>query len=697
MRLLPTWLREFVKIPADDRRLAADLTLAGIAVEGVSDEGGETVFEMEITTNRPDAMNHYGVARECAAIYDRDLKPLSAKLPKADGRRPTTGFPIEIADPTGCARYTARVIRNVKIGPSPEPIRRRLELLGSTSISNAVDASNYTLQEIGHPTHAFDLDLLAGGRITVRRARSGEKLRTLDGIERQLHPEDLVIADAEQAVALAGVMGGFDSMISERTRSVLIESAWFDPATVRKTAKRHGMHTDASHRFERGADWGATSLACARVAELILQSAGGQLDGGEIDVVARQIDLAIVDLRRSEIERILGDVMPEQETARILRRLGFGVTAGRASVVVPANAPPATVGSGGAHAAIAEEPSAYTVQVPTWRLDVNREIDVIEELARIYGYNRFPNTLPAFSGEVVELPRAAKDEALRSTLLALGYNEAVSLTFISREEAQAFGGEPVMIANPLSEEAAAMRTSLVPTMLDMLGRNLNRGNDSARLLEMGHVFEQIGDRIEERDVLCFGATGDAAQGSAHQPARAYTFFDMKGDMEQLLEHFEHRTLYFDAHTPKHYHPGRSARGVLDGSTIARLGEISPEVQVARKLRQPVYIAEVSLERLYRHDLRHVRYTPVSRFPAVERDFSFVLPNEVTFDRVRAAVDALHIAELRDFVPAEIFRGVNVPQASYSILLRAKFQSGERTLRDEEVAGRAAQIIKALET
>jgi phenylalanyl-tRNA synthetase beta chain len=304
--------------------------------------------------------------------------------------------------------------------------------------------------------------------------------------------------------------------------------------------------------------------------------------------------------------------------------------------------------------------------------------------------------LPAFSGEVVELPRAPKDEAVRFTLLALGYNEVVSLTFISREEAQAFGGEPVMIANPLSEEAAAMRTSLVPNMLDMLGRNLNRGNDSARLFEMGHVFEQIGQRTEERDMLCFGVTGDAVPGSVHEPTRAYGFFDTKGDLEQLLERFEHRTLYFDSQTPRHFHPGRSARAVLDGSTLAYFGEISPEVQAAHKLRQPVFVAEVYLERLYTKDLRHVRYTPVPRFPAVERDFSFVLSNEIAFDGVRSAVEALRIAELRDFVPVEVFRGGSVPQGSYSILLRARFQSGERTLRDEEVAGWSAQIIKALE-
>ncbi len=284
MRILPAWLREFVDIAADDRQLAEDLTSAGIAVESVEEEHGTTFYEMDLTTNRVDAMNHYGVAREASAIYNVALKAVAPKLPAANEG---TQFPIVIEDATGCARYTARIVRNVKIGPSPELVVKRLELLGSRSINNAADATNYALNELGHPTHAFDLDLLEGGTIIVRRAREGEVLKTLDGVDRKLTTEDLVIADAKKPVALAGVMGGFDTMITERTKNVLIESAWFDPATIRSMAKRHGMHTDASHRFERGADWGITPLACDRVAELILESAGGELHGERIDAVAR--------------------------------------------------------------------------------------------------------------------------------------------------------------------------------------------------------------------------------------------------------------------------------------------------------------------------------------------------------------------------------------------------------------------------
>src|SRR5438552_4695140 len=303
MQLSPQWIREFVAIPADDKRLAEDLTAAGIAVESINGSGENAVFEMEIGTNRPDAMNHYGVAREASAIYDVALRPIDAKLPDARGN---ADFAIEIAEPDLCPRFTARVLRSIRIKPSPERVARRLGLLDQRPINNAVDATNYTLWEMGKPTHAFDLDLLEGGKIVVRRAQEGETLKTLDGVERKLTPEDLVVADARKPVALAGVMGGFDTMITQKTRNVLIESAWWDPVTIRKSPRRHGLHTDASHRFERGADFESTSLSCDRVAELILESGGGELAGGVMDVVARRVDLAPVALHISEVHRILG-------------------------------------------------------------------------------------------------------------------------------------------------------------------------------------------------------------------------------------------------------------------------------------------------------------------------------------------------------------------------------------------------------
>ncbi len=664
MKISPTWLREFVDLKVETKKLAEDLTAAGLAVELISGVGESLVFDMEITTNRVDAMNHYGVARECSAIYDLELRPIKPRLPAAKGK---AKFAIELPDPQGCARYTAQIIRGMKIAPSPARIARRLEMVEARPINNGVDASNYTLIEMGHPTHAFDLDTLEGGKIIVRRARAGETLKTLDGVERKLHPDDLVIADAVKPVALAGVMGGLDTMITERTRNILIESAWFDPVSIRLTARRHGMHTDASHRFERGADWGATPLACRRVAQLILESGGGQLEGSLIDAIGRRIEQPSVHLRRSEVHRILGQDIPEKDTLRILRRLGF-------------------------------EASKQTVQVPTWRLDVEREIDLIEEIARIYGYNRFPNTLPAFAGAVVETPDAPKDAALRSALLSLGYNETVSLSFISVAEAQQFStATPVPLENPISEEAAVMRTSLVPSMVNMLAYNLNRGVNDVRLFETGKVYEVAGASTEERKQIAIGATGQAISADVHQPGRAYSFFDLKGDVEALLAKFQRNSLYFDANNaPAYYHPHRYARAVLDGGMVARLGQLHPEVATARKLRQDAYLAEIYLDRLYRQGLRPVRYEPISRYPAVDRDFSFLFENAITFERIRAAVGGLRIAELRSFWPVEIFRGGTVPAGQYSVLLRAEFQSVERTLRDDEVALWANRIIEALQ-
>src|SRR5580700_9210295 len=472
MKISPQWVRDFVDLNVNYHQLAEDLTLAGIAVESVSGEGDGTIFEMDITTNRPDAMNHYGVARECSAIYDLPLKPIEPKLPvpvpPGDARRP---FPIEIQDEQGCARFTARIVRNVTIKPSPEKIAQRLTLLDQRPINNAVDATNYTLWEMGKPTHVFDLDLLEGGKIVVRKARDGEVLKTLDGVERKLTSEDLVVADAKKPVGLAGVMGGYDTMITEKTRNILIESAWWDPVTVRKMSRRHGLHTDASHRFERGADFESTVLSCDRVAELILQSGGGELVGGLVDVVARRLDQAPLALHLSEVRRILGENLEAAEILRILRRLGFEL--------IPEPG----------------EDLEFTVQVPSWRLDVEREIDVIEEIARLHGYDKFANRLPAYVGAVVELPDAEKEARLRSSLLALGYDEAISLTFISHRDAEQFSSVPVIeLANPLSEEASVMRTSMSPGMLNMLAYNLNRGSENVRLFEAGNVFEADGKR-----------------------------------------------------------------------------------------------------------------------------------------------------------------------------------------------------------
>ncbi|MGA8617724.1 MAG: phenylalanine--tRNA ligase subunit beta [Candidatus Sulfotelmatobacter sp.] len=777
MKISPQWVREFVELSVDDRRLAEDLTAAGIAVEGISGSGADTVFEMEIGTNRPDAMNHYGVAREAAAIYDLRLKELSAfssrlsanasgakaqsnfgeanaalkrrssTVPDASGtktsaaktglssdsigatrsRAPskqvspgTTGvvpFPIVVEEPELCPRFSARVIRGTTVKASPEKIAHRLQLLDQRPISNAVDATNYVLWEMGKPTHVFDMDLLEGGKLIIRRAKDGEKLKTLDGVERTLTSEDLVVAGAKKPVGLAGVMGGFDTMITDKTRNILIESAWWDPVTVRKTSRRHGIHTDASHRFERGADFESTVLSCDLVAQLILASGGGELVGDAIDVVSKKMDQAPVVLRLSEVQRILGGNLSTGEIFRILKKLGFGV--------IPEG----------------QADAEFQVEIPSWRLDVEREIDVIEEIARLHGYDKFENTLPAYSGAVVELPQAVMDATLRERALALGYNEAVSLTFISHADAERFESfssfessassgktanrfrtdsrsrleaapsqsmtaRVLELENPISEEASVMRTSLAPGMLEMMAWNLNRDSENVRLFEMGHVYEvRDGERVEPARA-CLGATLTAVKESVTEggmldgskgehAAAAEAFRSFKGDVENLLATFAYRELTFDRETAEYFHPGRSARALMDGVVVAQFGQIAEEVKTERKLRQDVFLAELDLQRLHARGLRQVRFAPLGKYPAVERDFSFVFGDEVEFEQMRQAVMRLGLPELREFRPVEIFRGGSIGAGKYSILLRAKLQSDEGTLRDDQIATWSEKIVEAL--
>ncbi len=707
MKISPNWLRDFVDLKVDERQLARDLTMHGIAVEGITGDGKDTVYEVEFTANRPDAMNHYGVARECSAIYDIDLKPFAANVaPTSRSAAPglesgaTKPFPIIIDDLTGCARYTGLVLRDVKIGPSPKHVVERLESVEQRSINNAADATNYVLWEIGHPTHVFDLDTLEGGKIIVRRAKDGEMLKTLDGVERKLTKEDLVIADAKKPVALAGVMGGEDTKVTEKTKNILIEAAWFEPDAVRKTARRHGLHTDASHRFERGADYETTRPAAARVAQLILESAGGHVEGDFIDTVSRKVGHPPVALHVSEVKRILGVDIPAPDIERIMRRLGFGMCQGSCS-------------DGSSTRSDGAQPRPYTgadwtVTIPTWRLDVEREIDLIEEIARLYGYDKFPNTLPEFSGSVIDLPDADKDAKLHATLLGLGYDQGMTLTFIPEEDARKFAtAQPVKIANPLSEEAGTMRTTLLPGMLNMLAWNLNRDTNDARLFEAGNVYEKVGDRTQEHKRISVGATvegltrhlpkgGTLDMSKSDNASALEAFRAFKGDIEALLGSFGCKSLYFDEHSADYFHPGRSARAVMDGTTVARFGQLHPDIAAERKLKQDVYVAEVYLERLYERELRDPRYMQIPRYPAVDRDFSFIFDSAVTFEKIRSTVDALHLSELRAFFPVEIFRGGSIAQGKYSVLLRAEFQSAKATLRDEEVAAWAAQIIKALE-
>lgn len=688
MKVLTQWLREFLpELKASDRQLADDLTLRGIAAEGVFDLGPNgSLFEMDITTNRVDAMNHYGIAREAATIYGMKLAPLETSLKELSSRpeRPKgsaaegPAFPVRIEDSALCGRFTARVLRGIKVRPSTGIVADRFRLLEQKQISNAVDATNYVLLGMGHPTHAFDLDKIEGA-IVVRRARKGERLKTLDEIERILDPEDLIVADEKKPLALAGVMGGWDSRITDQTKNVLVEAAWFDPVSIRRSSKRHLLHTDASHRFERGADFNAPPVASALVSQILLESGGHQV-GEFVDVVipeaqARTAGRASIPFAVSEARRILGSTEDAE-----------GITAATAETIL----------TGLGCSLQPRDNESYQATAPSWRLDLEREIDLIEEVARVYGYNRFRNTLPAFAGSVVELPWAEKESAVRSALLAMGWTEAVSSTFCAATDAALFAPQPgsaVAMGNPLSEEAGMLRPSLLSGMTGMLALNLNRDVEDAALFEMGTVFSGTPERVDERPALAIGATGRAFG------EKLADFYDLKGAVESLLAEFASRSVYFDKLLlPAWLHPGRGARAVLDGSTVAYFGQLHPAEAERRKLKQPVFIGEVYLDRLYRQQLRQPAARELSRYQSVRRDFSLLFPDSVSWAAVEDVMRSLDIAELRSFAPKEILREAkSIPTGHFSLLLGTVFQSQERTLREEELQDFSLKVIGAMES
>jgi phenylalanyl-tRNA synthetase beta chain len=695
MKILTKWLRAILPaLPVNDAQLAEDLTLRGIAVEGIYDlgAGNGSLYEMDITTNRVDAMNHYGVAREAAAIYGLTLPELNYALPEA---KAGAKFDVRIEAEDACGRFTARVLRGIHIGETKDwfpgaEVATYFGLLEQKRISSAVDATNFAWLLMGQPTHAFDLDKIEGG-IVVRRARKGEKLKTLDGIERTVDSEDLIVADHVKPLGLAGVMGGWDSMITPETKNVLVEAAWFDPVAVRRTARRHGLHTDASHRFERGADFNAGPVASAIVSSILLAS-GGHIEGEFVDarvpaIEARTANRKPIALALSEVQRILGTTLDKD-----------GITAATVETVLTAL---------GCRRIAAPQNSSKEEEVwntPSWRLDIEREIDLIEEVARVYGYNRFANTLPAFGEGVRALPWEAAESAVRSTMRAAGFHEAIGSTFCSAADVALTAPQPglvVPLGNPLSEEAGVLRPSLVPGMLAMIAGNLHRDVSDARLFELGTVFSGTTERVEERPALVFGAVGMLPAQSALHPARAIDFHDIKGIVEQVLSRFETESLYFDRFpaeagiTPAWLHPYRSARIVADGITVGWFGQLHPREAAQRKLKDTVHVGEIYLDRLYKLPARKPAAREVSRFQPVRRDFSLVLDRSVVWERIDAAISTLAIPELVEWRPRELFRDPKLGANEYALLLGVTFQAADRTLRDDELQEFSSRVVQAV--
>ncbi|MGH9688591.1 MAG: phenylalanine--tRNA ligase subunit beta, partial [Candidatus Acidiferrales bacterium] len=498
MKLLYDWLREFVDVNAPAADLGARLALSGLAIDSIEESAAGPLLDAEVTANRPDCLGHYGVAREIAAIYRFPVKPPDIQL-KESAEKAASATRVDIESPDLCGRYTARVLRGAKVQPSPDWLRKRLEAIGQNSINNVVDVTNYVMFELGQPLHAFDLDKLAERRIVVRRARTGEKIRTLDGAERTLAKDMCVIADASRAVAIAGVMGGADSEIGFSSRNILLESAWFDPIPVRRTSKSLGLRTEASYRFERGADPEMAETASRRAAKLIAELAGGEILAGVVDMYSRREPPIEITLARSELLRVMGADVPDQDIEGILGALGFD---------------PRREGIG---------PHAHwKCRRPSWRQDVSRGIDLIEEVARHYSYEKFPPRLPPAKLPARRLPHADAETRLRERIIALGYNEIVEIPLVDADRDALFrsdGVTPAKIGNPLAEDASILRSNGVVSMLNAVGWNLNRSQRNLRLFEIGKAYALRDGEPAETRILTLGATGLAREKTIHEPAR----------------------------------------------------------------------------------------------------------------------------------------------------------------------------------
>ena len=684
MKILYNWLKEFTDVSGPATELRARLSMTGTSVDSVEETAAGPVLDAEITINRPDLLSHLGVAREVAALYRRDLKSVQPKVNEST-ESVAKAARVEVEAGDLCRRYTARIVRGVKVQPSPEWLRQRLEALGQSSINNVVDATNYVMLELGQPLHAFDLDKLAEKQIIVRRARAGETMRTLDGVERKLANGMCLICDARGPVAIGGVMGGAESEIGFATKNLLIESAWFDPISTRQTSKALGLRTEASLRFERGADVGMAEFASKRATELIQQLAGGEVLAGVIDVYPSPEAARKIELSRKELLRVMGADVPDREIEEILAALGF------APVRVDANR-----SSAGSLVA------TWACTVPSWRGDVTHEIDLIEEVARLHGYDKFPPRLPAAKLPAARLPHAHEEKRLRERLVALGYEEIIAIPLVDPERDAIFRPEnraTAEIGNPLSEDASVMRTSGAISMVAALEWNLNHSQKNVRLFEVGKTYEVRDGKPVETRTLTLGVTGEAREQSIHEAAREFSFADLKGDIYEILMlagggRWEptRKAWLVSGHAAELSlrANGRSAIGVA--------GQLARAVAQRFKLRKDVYLAELQLEPLLDAVAKHstsLQYEPLPRFPAVERDFSLVVSDATMFASVEETVRALGIPELRRVEAADLFRGGQIPAGKYSLLLRVTFQSDQATLTESQLTEFSGRIAAAL--
>ncbi len=670
MRVSYRWLKELVDVDLSPRELAEKLTMIGLAVDRVDEVDGDVLLELDVTSNRPDCLSHLGVAREIATLCGTSVRHPETRV-EEDLEETVRVASVEIWDPDLCPRYVARVIRDVRVGPSPRWVVERLERLGQRSINNVADITNLVLLELGHPLHAFDLEKLSERRIIVRRARMGERLVTLDGVARTLREDMLVIADAQRPVALAGIMGGEETAVSETTRDVLLESAYFHPLSIRRTARDLGMSTEASYRFERGADYEAPRRAADRAARLIVEVAGGRILRDPIDVYPSPLRREPVRLRRQRVRRLLGIDVPWADAVRILRALGF-------------------------HIERSDEDELWAVP-PSFRVDIDGEDDLIEEVARHIGYDTIPTTLPAWNGYGELLPGEEKRRALRTVLSALGFSEAITFSFVNEQWENLFRPEGVQacrLRNPIDETRAQLRTSVLPGLLESLLRNLHHGVRSVRLYEIGICFF-AGDedsRPIERERLGLVATGLLNERAWQEHHRPFGFYEMKGALEAVLEKLRLRRVAFEASPHEYLHPGQSARLLVEGEPIGDFGQLHPRVAAFLKFRQPVFVAELDLEKLLQKEGEAIRYQPLPKFPTVVRDFSLLVPQHVAYAEIERSIAALGIPEIVEVRLFDVYTGPNIPAEKRALSISVRLRAEDRTLTEEEIAAIQTRLL-----
>ena len=694
MKIVYNWLKDFVDLRATAQDLASRLALSGTNIASVEAQPLGGVIDAEVTSNRPDCLGVYGIAREAGAIFKLPMKSVVPKPVESSAAKTSDAVSVNIQAPELCGRFTARVIRGVRIQPSPAWLRERLEAAGVASISNVVDATNYVLLELGHPLHAFDYDLVRNHSIVVRRAKPQEKIKTLDGIERTLDPSFSVVCDGDgsRAVGIGGIMGGGETEISFSTKNVLIECALFEPIAIRRATRFLKLHTEASTRFSRGADPEMAELASRRCAELILQLAGGELLSGVVDIYPGKRAAKKMSITRAEILRVMGADVPDKEIESVLGALGF------APVRVDQN-------RGQAGSILA----AWECTQPSWRADVEREIDLIEEVARVYGLDKFPPRLPAARQGAARLPHYEAESRLRERLIGLGYREIVTIPHVAEDRDALFrpdGVIPARLANPLSEEMNLLRSNGSVSMTSAIEWNLNHGQRNVRLFEIGRHYRfasleksgEVAVAPVETLFLTLGATGEARSQGLYDSARAFAFPDLKGDLDAigtLAGGFQ-----WTHGGAESLHPAKRGQVRLGENQLGSAGQLARRVADKLKFRQEVFLAELVLGPFYcaYYGVKNARrYEPLPRFPAVERDFSLLLAEGTPFAEIVKAIRSLNIAEVTSVEAADLYRGKNVPAGKYSLMIRVTFQNRDATLTDAQVSEFSSKIVAALET